>query len=114
MISKVNKYQKINATIRKLEQTVDDFESSVNEFIFGANFENQTNEEYNPYQLLGINANSTIHQAKTAFRILVLKYHPDRNSKHGNNAKIKKIIDAYREVSKRQSEKHLKTEAYYK
>jgi len=114
MIIKANKYQKINATIRKLEQTVDDFESSVNGFIFGANFENQTNDECNPYQLLGINANSTIHQAKTAFRILVLKYHPDRNSKHGNNAKMKKIIDAYREVSKRQNKKHLKTEAYYK
>lgn len=114
MIIKASKYQKVNARIRKLEQTVNDFESSVNEFIFGANFENQTtDEEYNPYQLLGINANSTTHQVKTAFRILVLKYRPDRNCKHGNNAKMKKIINAYREVSRRQSKGSLKTETHH-
>ena len=112
MIIKVNKYQKINATIRKLEHAVNNFETIVNK-MSEVNFENQTNEECTPYQLLGINANSTIYEVKTAFRILVLKYHPDRNSKHGNNAKMKKIIDAYREISRRQSEKYLETETYY-
>lgn len=110
MSIKANKYQKLNDTIRKLGHAVNNFENIVNK-MSEANFENQ--EEYTPYQLLGINENSTIHEVKTAFRMLVLKYHPDKNSLHGNNAKMKKIINAYREVSRKQSKKYLKTEVTY-
>jgi DnaJ-class molecular chaperone len=114
MSSKAGKYQKINAKIRKLGLLADDFEDLINKFIFEANFENQTtDEEYNPYQLLGINPNSTIHEVKTAFRTLVLKYHPDKHYNHGNNTKIKTIIKAYRDVSRIQRKRSLKTEAHY-
>ena len=45
------------------------------------------------YKILGIESNSSIDDIKKAFKILALKYHPDKNG--GDDIKFKKINEAY-------------------
>ena len=111
MMVKVNKYHKLNDTIRKLEQSVNNFEQSVNNLesvLNKFNFEHSLDfatvyEHCDPHKLLEIDADSTNQQVKKAFRKMVLKHHPDKNPERGKGDELKKIIQAYREISKKQS-----------
>lgn len=46
------------------------------------------------YEILGLHANATLEEIKSAYRNLSLKYHPDRNQ-NNMNEKFKQIIEAY-------------------
>lgn len=52
-------------------------------------------EEEDLYELLGVEKTATQHEIKKAFRKLVLKYHPDKNSDEGAEEQFKKIVAAY-------------------
>jgi hypothetical protein len=47
----------------------------------------------NDYQLLGVSITATKEEIKKAFRVLALKYHPDRNS--GDDEMFKKVSAAH-------------------
>jgi len=51
----------------------------------------------NPHQILGISQNATEEEIKTAYRKMVLKFHPDRN-KGVDPKKIVEINKAYAEL----------------
>ena len=52
---------------------------------------------YNPYKILNIDEKSSMEEIKKAYRILALKYHPDRNINNieESEAKFKEISKAY-------------------
>ncbi len=54
-------------------------------------------ETGSPYQTLGVSADATIAQIRTAYRQLVLKYHPDRNN-HLSEAETKKLATKLQQV----------------
>ncbi|RZD47212.1 MAG: hypothetical protein CXT78_02890 [Thaumarchaeota archaeon] len=98
--------QKINATIKDLKKAVDDLESVLNKFRFEQKFGSvQPHESKNLYVILGVSENSTVEQVKTAFRTLVLKHHPDKNCRMKDDSELKEIIQAYKEISKKQIER---------
>jgi DnaJ-class molecular chaperone len=47
----------------------------------------------NVYEILNVDINSTLEDIKKQYKVLVLKYHPDRNG--GNAEKFKEIKNAY-------------------
>jgi len=49
----------------------------------------------NYYQLLGVDARATMQQIKTAYRILALENHPDRNASPGAGEFFKAVNEAY-------------------
>ena len=53
--------------------------------------------DYNPYKILNIDEKSSLDEIKKAYRILALKYHPDRNRNNIEEAeqKFKEISKAY-------------------
>lgn len=60
------------------------------------NHENATIENYDPkgyYKVLGVNRNATEEEIKTAYRNLILKYHPDKNHDSKNATDITKLIN---------------------
>lgn len=55
----------------------------------------------NPYEVLGINSDSTIEEVEKAYRLLVKKYHPDLNQTDPNaSKKFKEIQTSYELVKK--------------
>jgi DnaJ-class molecular chaperone len=52
---------------------------------------------YNPYKILNIDEKCSLEEIKKAYRVLALKYHPDRNRKNIDDAekKFKEISKAY-------------------
>ena len=55
----------------------------------------QTLNNYQCYQVLGVKDGSSMKEVKAAYRKLVLKYHPDKNSTDQNGMKFKMISEAY-------------------
>lgn len=53
--------------------------------------------DYNPYKILNINKNASIEEIKKAYKVLAMKYHPDRNrnNKEESEKKFKEISNAY-------------------
>ncbi len=49
----------------------------------------------NPYEILNINENSTLTEIKKAYKILALKYHPDKNTDVDSKEKFMQIKSAY-------------------
>jgi preprotein translocase subunit Sec63 len=97
---------KINDTIKNLKKAVDDLDPVLNKFRFDANFESEYSYEYKKaYKILGIGETSTVEQVKISFRALVLKHHPDKSCRMKDNSKLKEIIQAYKEINKKQMEK---------
>ena len=50
------------------------------------------NEEFNLYDILEVNQNSTKQQIKNSYKKLILKYHPDKNITMDNNFDYQKFI----------------------
>lgn len=48
----------------------------------------------NPYKVLGINPQMSEEEAKSVYRSLVKKYHPDKSS--GNEGKFREIQEAWK------------------
>lgn len=48
-----------------------------------------------PFQILGLSFTATQEEIKKAFKILIMKWHPDRNNAPEAEAMSKKIIAAY-------------------
>ena len=55
------------------------------------------------YRILGVRDNATLKEIKVAYRILTLKYHPDRN-KENMDEKFKQIIEAYQILKRHKSD----------
>lgn len=61
-------------------------------------------ETGSPYRVLGVNADATIADIRTAYRRLVLKYHPDRNNhlseaeKRNLATQLQQVKDAYDQI----------------
>lgn len=55
------------------------------------------------YRILGVRDNATLKEIKDAYRILTLKYHPDRN-KENMDEKFKQIIEAYQILKRHKSD----------
>ena len=53
----------------------------------------------NPYDVLGIPHNSSVDDAKKAYRNLAKKYHPDVNKDPGAEEKFKEAAEAYEVLS---------------
>ncbi|MFB5630677.1 MAG: DnaJ domain-containing protein [Nitrosopumilaceae archaeon] len=51
--------------------------------------------EYQAYQTLNINSNSTFNDVKYAYRKLALELHPDKNSNEKDGKKFKEVTIAY-------------------
>jgi|Laugresbdmm110sn_2_1035109.scaffolds.fasta_scaffold00372_9 DnaJ-class molecular chaperone len=58
------------------------------------------------YDALGVNPKSTDAEIKKAYRVLSLKYHPDRNSSSEAVDKMHKINEAYEVLSDPQKRRH--------
>ncbi|MDK2819596.1 MAG: DnaJ domain-containing protein [Mycoplasmataceae bacterium] len=52
-------------------------------------------EEKNYYKILNVSPKSDINEIKKAYKILAMKYHPDRNSTISAEKKFRKITEAY-------------------
>ena len=55
----------------------------------------------NYYRILELQPNASEDDIKKAYKKLALKYHPDRNSDSGAEAKFKEISDAYQILTKK-------------
>lgn len=66
------------------------------------------------YQILGVNNTASQTEIKRSFRILALKYHPDRN-KNSEEAKQKfmQIVEAYEVLSDEQARKNYDINSHY-
>lgn len=47
------------------------------------------------YRVLGVRKGASIYEVKTAYRTLVMKYHPDKNNSKDSAEKFKEISEAY-------------------
>ena len=52
----------------------------------------------NPFHVLGISEDSSLEEAKKAWRSLALKFHPDRNPDPDSEEKMKEINDAWEKL----------------
>jgi DnaJ-class molecular chaperone len=57
------------------------------------------------YDILQINQEASYDEIKKSFRILALKYHPDKNKSIGSKEKFLKIVEAYEVLSDASSRK---------
>jgi curved DNA-binding protein CbpA len=57
------------------------------------------------HQILGIQVGASQKEIKSAYRILSLKYHPDRNKDNNNEEKFKKIVEAYQQLRNAEKKK---------
>lgn len=59
-------------------------------------------QEDTPYQILGISEGATKQEIKSAFRTMIIKWHPDKNQDNITEAEYmsKRIIAAYTILSK--------------
>ncbi len=62
-----------------------------------SDFENQSNGQYNYYDILGIAFDAGSDEIKEAFRKLAIEYHPDKNMNNPNydSEKFYKVYEAY-------------------
>lgn len=56
-------------------------------------------EKKDYHEVLGIRKNATQEEIRKAYRVLALKYHPDRNKNSDAEEKFKQINEAYRVLS---------------
>ena len=72
-----------------------------------AEFEDQSTEQYNYYNILDIPFNADAEQVKEAFRKLALDYHPDRNisNPHYDTQKFYKAYEAYETLKNEEKRK---------
>lgn len=54
----------------------------------------------NPYDILGVNADASPQEIKSAYRKLAMQYHPDRNQDEDSIAKFHEIQAAYEQITK--------------
>ena len=94
-----NDAEKINARIKDLGESADRLADAVNRYLSIHDFDE---EYYEHCKILRIHPNSTTKQVKTAFRKLVLTYHPDKNNKHDDGSQFKKIVRSYEMICKKQ------------
>lgn len=47
------------------------------------------------YKTLGLNNNTSLNEIKKSWRVLVLRYHPDRNKNPESSEKFREITEAY-------------------
>lgn len=47
------------------------------------------------YEILGLKPGATVNEIIQAYRSLVLKYHPDKDTSEGNESRFKEIFEAY-------------------
>lgn len=57
------------------------------------------NQKRDYYEVLGVGKNATIDEIKKAFRVLAMKYHPDKNKAPDAEEKFKEINEAYEVLS---------------
>jgi DnaJ-class molecular chaperone len=57
-------------------------------------------EEDDPYTILGITKSATNNQIKKAYRVLAMKWHPDKNLEEDTKEKFQKILAAYTVIKK--------------
>ncbi|KAG8582407.1 hypothetical protein GDO81_008037 [Engystomops pustulosus] len=60
-------------------------------------------QEYNPYEVLGIDPGATLTEIKKQYRLLSLKYHPDKG---GDDAMFMKIAKAYEALTDDESRRN--------
>jgi DnaJ-class molecular chaperone len=51
------------------------------------------------YGILELNKNASVDEIRRSFRMLALKYHPDKNKNAGSKEKFMKIVEAYEVLS---------------
>ncbi len=54
-----------------------------------------SSDNINPFEILGVNQNSTQKEIKNAYRALALKYHPDKKGGIEANKKFEEAVEAY-------------------
>lgn len=54
----------------------------------------QDYQEYNPYEVLGLDPGATVSEIRKQYRLLSLKYHPDKGGDHATFMKIAKAHEA--------------------
>uniref|UniRef100_A0A8B9JZY4 SEC63 homolog, protein translocation regulator n=1 Tax=Astyanax mexicanus TaxID=7994 RepID=A0A8B9JZY4_ASTMX len=63
-------------------------------------------QEYNPYEVLNLDAGASVSEIKKQYRVLSLKYHPDKG---GDEAMFMKIAKAYSALTNEESRKNWET-----
>ncbi|XP_076844293.1 translocation protein SEC63 homolog [Brachyhypopomus gauderio] len=61
-------------------------------------------QEYNPYEILNLDAGASVAEIKKQYRLLSLKYHPDKG---GDEATFMKIAKAYSALTNEEARKNL-------
>uniref|UniRef100_A0A4W4FGV8 Translocation protein SEC63 homolog n=1 Tax=Electrophorus electricus TaxID=8005 RepID=A0A4W4FGV8_ELEEL len=63
-------------------------------------------QEYNPYEVLNLEAGASVAEIKKQYRVLSLKYHPDKG---GDEATFMKIVKAYSALTHEEARKNWET-----